>query len=155
MVALRCAAVAPTTARLAKSTGGDGTCTLHWQAPASNGGDALVLFDIAGSPGSLAQSTTAFGATSASFSGLTNNVTYTFTITARTTAGSSSAITVQCVPFASTQVWSLALCFSSALIRWRAAGSTGGDGGGSGFATYWIVIIVILGATPFCQHCSS
>ncbi|MFZ3219640.1 MAG: autotransporter domain-containing protein [Rhodoferax sp.] len=67
---------------------GNGQVSVAFTAPASNGGSAIIDYTVTSSPGGF----TATGATSPLVvTGLTNGTAYTFTVTARNTAGSGSA----------------------------------------------------------------
>ena len=70
------------------ATAGDGSASVAFSAPASNGGATITSYTVAASPG------TATGSGSASpitVSGLTNGTSYTFTVTATNAAGTGPA----------------------------------------------------------------
>ena len=70
------------------STAGNGQATVSFTAPASNGGAAITGYTVTSSPGGI----TAHGSASPiSVTGLTNGVSYTFTVTATNIAGTSAA----------------------------------------------------------------
>ena len=69
----------------------DRIVTVGWQAPTNNGGASITSYTATSSPGGLTCTTT-FG-TVCIVSGLTNGTSYTFTVTARNSEGSSSAST--------------------------------------------------------------
>ncbi|MCX7512933.1 fibronectin type III domain-containing protein [Frateuria hangzhouensis] len=81
-------AVAPGAPVIGSATGGDGSATITFSAPASNGGAAITGYTVTSQPGGL----TATGAGSPiTLSGLTNGVAYAFTVTATTSAGTGAA----------------------------------------------------------------
>lgn len=74
----------------AVGTAGGGQVSVAFTAPASNGGSAILDYTVTASPGGA----TATGATSPiQVTGLTNGTAYTFTVTARNSAGVGTAST--------------------------------------------------------------
>ncbi|ATC63703.1 hypothetical protein CMV30_06905 [Nibricoccus aquaticus] len=67
---------------------GDTQATISFTAPVSNGGSAIFSYNVTSSPGNLTVSGTASPLT---VNGLTNGVSYTFTVTAENSAGNSAA----------------------------------------------------------------
>ena len=85
----------PTVAYGVVAVGGDKQARLTWNAPASNGGLAVIDYVVeVRAAGAATWTTFADGvsaATSATVTGLTNGVTYTFRVTAKNSFGSSAA----------------------------------------------------------------
>jgi hypothetical protein len=69
----------PDAPTLTSAAPGDGRVALGWTAPASDGGSAVTSSTATASPGGATCSTSGLGC---SISGLTNNTTYTFTVSA-------------------------------------------------------------------------
>jgi hypothetical protein len=81
-------ATAPTAPSDVTAEGGDGLAQVTWSAPEDDGGAPILRFEVTSSPGSLTLSVDA-PATSASFTGLTNGTSYTFTVSAINDVGES------------------------------------------------------------------
>jgi SpoIID/LytB domain protein len=82
----------PTAPQSVTATAGDAQVTLHWAAPASDGGGGITSYTITATP-AIPTVTTAPSARSATITGLTNDTTYVFSIVAHNSAGASPAAT--------------------------------------------------------------
>jgi hypothetical protein len=125
--------VAPVTApgqpTAVTATAGNGSATVTWAPPVSNGGAAISSYTVTAAPGGQIATTTV--ATSASVTGLSNGTSYTFTVTATNTAGTSAestpsaAVTPRTVPGAPTGVRAVP-GGGLAVVSWTAPASDGG-----------------------------
>ena len=82
------AATVPDAPTAVTGTAGDGSVTVAWTAPGSNGGSPITGYVVTAAPGGATCTTT--GATSCVVTGLENGTGYTFTVTATNAAGTSS-----------------------------------------------------------------
>ena len=116
---------------------GNGTASLSWTAPSSNGGLAIIGYAVryssnGGTTWSTAISSTASTSTSYMVTGLTNGTAYVFDVAAINAAGTgsysttSTAVTPSTVPGAPTGTTATAGS-SQASVTWTAPASTGGS----------------------------
>jgi large repetitive protein len=80
---------APSAPSGAVAAAGDGSASVSWAAPASDGNSPITSYTVTASPGG--QSATTSGQTTATVNGLTNGSASTFTVTATNAAGTSAA----------------------------------------------------------------
>ncbi len=71
------------------ASSGNGQVVVSWLAPVSNGGSAITAYTVTASPGGRTCGLSS-GALSCTISGLTNDTSYTFTVTATNAVGTSS-----------------------------------------------------------------
>ena len=113
------------------ATGGNLQATVTWTIPTDNGGSAITAYRVTSSPGSVIYTASGATATTATLTGLSGGVSYTFTAIATNSAGNSassspsSAITVYTIPGAPTGVTATA-GNTQATVSWTAPVSTGG-----------------------------
>ena len=109
---------------------GNGQASLSWNAPASDGGSAINGYAVTSNPGSVTCNTG--GSLNCVVGGLTNGISYTFTVTATNPIGTgppsspSSAVTLAAVPGAPTNVSAVA-GNASATVSWSTPTSDGGS----------------------------
>jgi hypothetical protein len=70
------------------ATAGNAQATVSWAAPSSNGGSAIIDYTVTSNPSGIRMTSSSSPVT---FTGLLTGTSYTFTVTARNIAGSSSA----------------------------------------------------------------
>jgi len=75
------------------ATSSNHQATVNFTAPASDGGSAITTYTATASPGGFTGSCAGPGACTITVSGLTNGTSYTFTVTATNTIGTSAAST--------------------------------------------------------------
>jgi len=112
----------------AVGTFGDGRVSVTWAAPITNGGSAIIGYTVTSSPTS--DGCTTNGALGCTVLGLSNGVSYVFTVVARNANGkgsgiSTTAVTPMTLPGEPTAVLATAGP-ESALVTWTAPESTGG-----------------------------
>jgi hypothetical protein len=72
------------------ASSGVASATVSWTAPASNGGSPILSYTVTSSPGGVTATTSDGATTMAMVSGLTNDTTYTFVVTATNAIGTSA-----------------------------------------------------------------
>jgi len=110
------------------ATGGNGDATITFIAPSNNGGAAIIRYTVTSNDGHTATG----GSSPITLTGLTNGTTYTFTVTATNSYGTSTAsavsnsVTPATVPDAPTNV-AATIGDSSAIVYWSAPAFNGGS----------------------------
>jgi hypothetical protein len=111
------------------ATAGNAAATVNWSAPSSNGGSPILSYTVTASPGGSSL-TVASSPTTATLTGLTNGIPYTFTVTAANAVGSgpasaaSPAVTPATVPGAVSTPLGLAGA-ASVTLSWTAPTNNG------------------------------
>jgi hypothetical protein len=115
------------------ATPGNGSATLAWSAPASDGGAPVTFYDVTRYVGGVAQGTiTVPPNTAFTMTGLANGTTYTFKVAARNAIGTgpqsveSNAVTPRRVPDPPTNVTATA-GNGEATVSWSAPAFNGGS----------------------------
>jgi titin len=109
---------------------GNTSATVSWSAPSFNGASAIISYKITSFPGALVATSTSV--TPTVIYGLTNGVSYTFTVVAKNSIGdsnpssASSAIVPVAVPDAPSII-SVTTSVGSATVNWTAPASNGGS----------------------------
>ncbi len=127
------AATVPGAPTIGTATRGNGSATITWTAPTSDGGSAVTGYTAVSSPGAHTASVT--GSTlSATVTGLTNGTAYTFTVHATNSVGNSAesaasnAVIPATVPGVPTMTVGAATSGNgSATLTWSAPASNGGS----------------------------
>ena len=121
-------ATTPDAPTIGTATRGNGEATITFSAPSSNGGSAITYYTVTSNTG-----VTAYAGTSPiTVTGLTNGVSYTFTVTASNALGTSTAssatsgVTPATVPDAPTNI-AASIGDTSAGITFSAPASNGGS----------------------------
>ena len=120
---------APTTV---SATIGDTQATVTWVAPASDGGASITNYTVTSDPGGLTATTPDGTTLTATVTGLTNGVNYTFTVVATNEEGASApsdpsnAVTPATVPGAPTNI-SATIGDTESIVSWSAPVSDGGS----------------------------
>ncbi len=122
---------APTS--VSATSGANGQSVVVWTAPTSDGGLPITGYTVTASPGGQTCSWTS-GSLSCTVTGLTNGVSYSFTVTATNAAGTSSAssassaaIPAATVPGAPTGVLASSGADAQSVVVWTAPTSDGGS----------------------------
>ncbi len=120
-------AVAPSAPLTPAVMAGDGSASVSWTAPTSDGGDRNLTYDVTGSPGGTCTTTS----TSCVIPGLTNGVAYSFAVTATNGGGtgptaSTDTVTPLGLPTAPGTP-TVVRGDATATLSWSAPASNGGD----------------------------
>ena len=116
------------------ATAGNASALVSWTAPGLNGGSAITSYTVTSQSslfGTPVRTCTTTGATSCTVTGLTNGISYTFTVAAANSAGTgpssaaSNAVTPRDLPGAPTGVTATA-GNAQATVTWVAPTTTGG-----------------------------
>ena len=127
----------PGAPRAVAAVRGNGQATISWSAPATDGGAAITGFRVTSSPAmptpyACSQSVLTGSSSTCVFAGLTNGVTYSFTVTAINAIGESQAsiasntVTPASAPGAPT-LGTVTRGDGSATVRWTAPSANGGS----------------------------
>jgi hypothetical protein len=133
----------PDQPRFVTATRGDQTVTVGWTAPVFDGGFAITSYEVTSSPGGIVNTINMPAALTTTFNGLTNGVSYTFTVkainqiggsrTAQSAAavpaglpGAPTGISVTAVAGKATVFWSAAFTNGSAIQAYTVTSTPGG-----------------------------
>jgi hypothetical protein len=111
---------------------GNGQATVAWAAPLSTGGHPILSYTVTASPGGNSVTTSDGTTTADTVDGLTNGVSYTFTVLATNSAGPgppslpSNAVTPSTAPDPPTGVTAVA-GYTEASVAWTPPGNDGGS----------------------------
>ena len=114
----------------ASARAANGSASVTWQAPLSNGGSPITQYTVTASPGGATCTTTT---TTCTVLGLTNGTPHTFTVVARNAAGDSApsapsgAVTPFGVPSAPTGVTTSSSQPGQAVVAWTPPSFDGGS----------------------------
>jgi cellulose 1,4-beta-cellobiosidase len=138
---------------IVSATPGNGSVTVKWAAPASDGGSPITGYKLTSSDGKTC-TTTGYTTLACQISGLTNGTSYTFTVQAINAFGTSAAsapsaaVTPAASPGAPTGVTATAGA-GQATVTWTAPASNGGSPitGYSVSSSPWSMGCTVSGAT--------
>ncbi|WP_397412767.1 fibronectin type III domain-containing protein, partial [Polaromonas sp.] len=124
--------IKPNSPTIGTATAGNTNATVTWIEPISNGGTPITSYTVTSSPGGLTETTTNGTTLTATVSGLTNGIAYTFTVTATNAAGTSTAsdaTTPDVIPYTIPSAPTITTTASNGLVdlSWNAPANNGRD----------------------------